>query len=386
MRILPNSKYKLMLRDDPVCTVEYSPSSAVIAAVNPIDNPELLPLKILRNERAEALDLSNWWQTRFAPRSRLPRTLHRSPEFARLFEASYGMSLSDQYWIKPIGSDASWKELNFFTNDFSETVGRDLLGTGSRSLLYESDDCRTPSITANGALRKYWRIDQETGVRQLCKSSSIVGKRESENEIAVSAAFKRLLDPADYVAYSPEVIDGRIWSVCDCFTDETHEYIPAVDALWEATSGQETFYKLAEFAEENDIAGFHRFMSKLLAVDALIGNQDRHFGNFGFIRNTETLEIEGMAPMFDCGTSLWCAASEHESYAPFSENINTQLESVSDFGWLDARKLYSAVFELETTLKELGVSEDEAERVGALAEYQADLIIDERGQRLKMCL
>lgn len=32
-------------------------------------------------------------------------------------------------------------------------------------------------------------------------------------------------------------------------------------------------------------------------------NKDRHFNNFGVLRNTETLEWLGMAPIYDSGSS-----------------------------------------------------------------------------------
>ena len=43
----------------------------------------------------------------------------------------------------------------------------------------------------------------------------------------------------------------------------------------------------------------------MMILDYLICNQDRHFGNFGAIRDAVTLEWMGFAPIFDSGTSLW---------------------------------------------------------------------------------
>ena len=44
-------------------------------------------------------------------------------------------------------------------------------------------------------------------------------------------------------------------------------------------------------------------------VDAFIGNWDRHNGNWGFLYNTLTDEIE-LAPIYDCGSSLYPQADE----------------------------------------------------------------------------
>lgn len=47
----------------------------------------------------------------------------------------------------------------------------------------------------------------------------------------------------------------------------------------------------------------------MFIVDALIGNWDRHNGNWGFLYNSRTDEMK-MAPVFDCGSSLYPQADE----------------------------------------------------------------------------
>lgn len=47
----------------------------------------------------------------------------------------------------------------------------------------------------------------------------------------------------------------------------------------------------------------------LFIVDALIGNWDRHNGNWGFLYNTETDKME-IAPVYDCGSCLFPQADD----------------------------------------------------------------------------
>lgn len=47
----------------------------------------------------------------------------------------------------------------------------------------------------------------------------------------------------------------------------------------------------------------------VFVVDALIGNWDRHNGNWGFLYNQRTDEVK-LAPIFDCGSSLYPQADE----------------------------------------------------------------------------
>jgi len=47
----------------------------------------------------------------------------------------------------------------------------------------------------------------------------------------------------------------------------------------------------------------------IFVVDALIGNWDRHNGNWGFLYNQRTDEVK-IAPIFDCGSSLYPQADD----------------------------------------------------------------------------
>ncbi len=56
----------------------------------------------------------------------------------------------------------------------------------------------------------------------------------------------------------------------------------------------------------------------MFIVDAFIGNWDRHNGNWGFLYNTETDEMD-LAPVFDCGSSLYPQADAEIMKAVLSD-------------------------------------------------------------------
>jgi hypothetical protein len=58
-----------------------------------------------------------------------------------------------------------------------------------------------------------------------------------------------------------------------------------------------------------DPAVLSRHFWDMFIVDALIGNWDRHNGNWGFLYNTVTDEVR-LAPIFDCGSCLFPQADE----------------------------------------------------------------------------
>ncbi len=46
---------------------------------------------------------------------------------------------------------------------------------------------------------------------------------------------------------------------------------------------------------------YYQNLDSILVFDALIYNDDRHFGNFGLLRDNRTGKFIGTAPLFDHG-------------------------------------------------------------------------------------
>ena len=87
------------------------------------------------------------------------------------------------------------------------------------------------------------------------------------------------------------------------------------------------------------------YLQQMLCLDYLIENSDRHYGNFGFIRDVDSLKFLGPAPLFDNGTSLWCESLNSEigtvlPAMPFKDTQKKQLalvkECLIDINGIDA--------------------------------------------------
>ena len=99
---------------------------------------------------------------------------------------------------------------------------------------------------------------------------------------------------------------------------------------------------LLRCAEDLGILNIESSLEKMLVLDYIIANTDRHYNNFGFVRNAETLEWHGLAPIYDSGTSLW-----HDTHVgikpckskPFRATHDEQIKLVRDFSWFDADAL-----------------------------------------------
>ena len=91
---------------------------------------------------------------------------------------------------------------------------------------------------------------------------------------------------------------------------------------------------------------------RMIVCDGIIANYDRHWRNFGIVRNVNTLECRP-APLFDSGSSLWCnrsleelAAGEHGfASAQFYASPAKQMLLVDDMSWFDGDNLSGFVDE-----------------------------------------
>ena len=96
----------------------------------------------------------------------------------------------------------------------------------------------------------------------------------------------------------------------------------------------------------------------MIVVDYIIANEDRHFNNFGLLRNAETLEGIGVAPIYDSGTSLWFNRSEDQiknaeiKCKPFKKHHGEQIKLVSDISRYDFSKLDGIDNDIREVLKD----------------------------------
>ena len=102
----------------------------------------------------------------------------------------------------------------------------------------------------------------------------------------------------------------------------------------------------------------------MIVLDYIIANEDRHFNNFGVLREAETLKWLGFAPIYDSGSSLGYdkipmqIRSEKEVVCkPFKNHHAEQLKLVSDFSWIDFDRLKDVEGLIEHVLTAEGAEE-----------------------------
>ena len=141
-----------------------------------------------------------------------------------LLDRTYGLSLSDQYWVRRENDPVEWKDINFFDNPFDEALGEILLTSYSSS---HDISLNAPDVSTGGDLPKRWTIDKATGSRLLVKSGRT--GQEPMNEVIASKLCSRLGVPS--VRYSLARSDNRLVCTCADMLSNHEELVSAWQVL-----------------------------------------------------------------------------------------------------------------------------------------------------------
>ena len=373
----------LMHRRTQVASIEFDDATGFIQKIEEIYAPEHLPIGIpVRNGIADRTAFNDWWTDRSIPASR--SGIREALEILEISNTKllllrcYGLSLSDQYWIKPDGSNLTWENINFFDNSFSDDIGDVLFGAPKHA---NELNLSSPDNTSDGFLKKRWKIID--GKRCLIKGGSNPFRQQPFNEVIATEIMARLNIP--HVPYALVWNNDAPYSICEDFVDENTELIPAwrvmmIQKKSNNVSIYQHFVKCCEFLGIKDVVPF---LDRMITLDYIIANEDRHFNNFGLLRNAETLEWIGMAPIYDSGSSLGydklpsqMKSEKDVRCKPFKNHHLEQLQLVQSFDWLDLSKLA----DVEDVIRGI-LSQDTDENY--IDEYRINAVVNAVKRRLQ---
>ncbi len=177
------------------------------------------------------------------------------------------LSLSDSYWIKSEKDNIPFEKVSPYYSYFWTGLGEYISGLS------------IPTLYVGGCLRKEWinsvtlaKYGEETKIEyqvsMLCKLCNIkaVDIKLVDNGILV----RNLTNPDVMLEQADE--SGRVDP--DDFDESTIEKLFGLDGI------------------------------RMLVLDAIIGNGDRHAGNFGWLRDTNTGKYICMSPLYDFDHAL----------------------------------------------------------------------------------
>ena len=291
------------------------------------NNKKIFPVR-LKNEINEKT-LEEFIQSRIIPKNRafvkniLEEAGLNINDRKSIIDVSKGLSLIDSYWIVQ-DTSLKFKDYNLFDNDFSKVLSL-VAFTGYSSK--RKDLLTSPEFTTNGMLPKAWR-KFEDGIYLFKGSTSSYNCAntgfEPYCEFYASQVAQKM--QINHVNYNLSKWKKMISSTCKIFTSKDISYIQIGDIV---TYGG--IKKVYEYIKE---LGFEDKFSDMILFDAICINTDRHYGNFGLLRNNKTGEFIDFAPIFDNGESLLSKTMPNifESRIKFKEYIQKEDLNISYYG------------------------------------------------------
>ena len=361
-------KVILMNKNTKVLVLEYDSNFKIFSKIIDVVNIDYAPL-ILKNiyikeEKEEVFlnKLTEWFKGRGIPswRDKLDLLLERLniENVCELIDKAFGLSLSDQYWIKPYDSNVCYDDINFFDHNFDSVDFLDATFSNDNFTVSNDNSLKTPNNTTDGMLKKTWVI--EDGKRYLLKGGYKNDMLQPFNEVLASMICFRL--GFDCVKYEIDIVKNNVVSKCSCITTKDTEIIPAYQIIYGLKKNKSIldYEKYIEILECNGINNAREKLENMYILDFIIMNEDRHLNNFGIIRDVNTLKWLDVCPIFDNGQSLNIIS--YDSDLVLTEGIGRLfyevksfdriIRLVKDIKRIDISKLDGVVEDFRCLLKE----------------------------------
>lgn len=205
----------------------------------------------------------------------------------------HGLSLTDVYWIKLNREKVSFDDLSLFRHSLSGAFAD--VSLNGRSLTVQNAELIKPNdaagdIGTQGVAPKAWV--RENGTFYLLKNGD---ERDVQAELLASKIARCFR--VDSVAYEPSSFEGKPVSRSRIVTSE-QESLVSMEAVDVYCVNHEL--DRDAFVLKKDAYAYH--MMNL--IDYLVGNTDRHWGNWGFLVSNDTNRLEKLYPLMDFNKSF----------------------------------------------------------------------------------
>lgn len=205
-----------------------------------------------------------WWRSRYASSgnrtaAKIKKLKYNDESMTQIDKITHGLSLVDCYYLVD-----DMLDINFYkTSPYNSVVS-----------------CAEPSLYVGGIQDKEWN-DMGYLVK-YCKQPEIE---------------KAALDLCSTLGFSH----------IDCFVNNGALYLSNftnINLMLEQAN-QSGKFNMYDYTDKDIIKYLGvEYGLKILFIDAVVGNGDRHPGNFGWLRNSETGVYLGPAPMYDFDHAL----------------------------------------------------------------------------------
>ena len=209
-------------------------------------------------------------------------------ERAAISLAYHGVTLTDVYWVKGFRERITYDEINLFDHSLSDAfVDVSLRGkalTAQNAQLIAAGDT-AGDVATQGAAPKAWV--RRNGTFYLLKDGD---EKEVDAELLASR-IARCFD-VEQVLYEPFIYDGQKVSASRLMTSRGVSIVPMEHVEIYAANHETDLYTMIR---RYDLHGY----CMMNILDYLVGNTDRHWGNWGFLIDNKTNRPLHLFPLMD---------------------------------------------------------------------------------------
>lgn len=229
-----------------------------------------------------------------------------------ILDAGRGLSLNDTLWVVPEAQGCKWGDYSLYRHPFNAAISRvAFTGCGGEEAVVRP--ILAPELTTDGALVKAW--SWKNGVPVLKKRSRPWPDGRSDVVAEYYAAQVAEVMELPHIEYDLEEYTDPASStaepICTCplFTSERIGFCPAFE-VFRRKQVKLDFWTINFPKGQRKLARVYGWdtYADMMVYDSVIGNVDRHFGNFGYLMDNDTGDLLSPAPLFDNGHSLLCDA------------------------------------------------------------------------------
>ena len=259
----------------------------------------LLPVGLKKTDEG----LMSWLRSRIIPKNReyvdalLAKSGLSHNDTKGILQVCRGLSLNDSYWVVEEGFNGKYADYNLYEHDFVKVLSL-IACTGYGSSSRGKGFSSSPEFTTTGMLRKGWR---RLGGKVLLYKGGTSGAANTGNEPYSEFYAAQVAERMGirHVPYGLSMWKGCMCSTCELFCDIDHSFVPIYRFMDKCT-----LRTVADYLRSLG-GSYYDCFADMLVFDALICNEDRHFGNFGLMVDNRTNQPYAFAPLFDHGLSLF---------------------------------------------------------------------------------
>ena len=255
-----------------------------------LDDNTMLPLQLKQGASIEGW-LAGRAIDKHRTNSRLLKKVLRmtdTSDIATVLRA-HAATVTDNYWFKADGEDIEYNDILFNDDSYADVALFGTFESVSSAEKLNNKNSRSPELTNIGSFEKCWKLHD---------GKWFMYKRESALE-QFSEIFIRKL--GQYFGYDMAVYEKHDDCVitADFTENKRYDLEPAVAFVGENEDYTYSYKKLLEFSPviASDFV-------KLIFMDTLCYNMDRHTNNYGVLRDSKTGEVVKLAPNFDNNIAL----------------------------------------------------------------------------------